>query len=90
MTDEDAMQLALAQARLAAAAGEVPVGAVVLKDGVAIATGRNAPIHGHDPTAHAEIQALRAAAQVLGTLAGLLFAVSVAADAGRREAQKHP
>ena len=66
MTDEDAMQLALAQARLAAAAGEVPVGAVVLKDGVAIATGRNAPIHGHDPTAHAEIQALRAAAQVLG------------------------
>nr|WP_315184571.1 tRNA adenosine(34) deaminase TadA [uncultured Albidiferax sp.] len=66
MTDEDAMQLALAQARLAALDGEVPVGAVVLKDGVVIATGRNAPIDGHDPTAHAEINALRAAAQVLG------------------------
>ncbi|WP_295958126.1 tRNA adenosine(34) deaminase TadA [Rhodoferax sp.] len=66
MTDFDAMQLALAQARLAAAAGEVPVGAVILKDGVVIATGRNAPIDGHDPTAHAEINALRAAAQVLG------------------------
>jgi tRNA(adenine34) deaminase len=66
MTDSDAMQLALAQARLAAAAGEVPVGAVILKDGVVIATGRNAPIDGHDPTAHAEIKALRAAAQVLG------------------------
>ncbi len=66
MTDEDAMQLALAQARLAAAAGEVPVGAVILKDGVVIATGRNAPIDGHDPTAHAEINALRAAARVLG------------------------
>nr|WP_315233461.1 tRNA adenosine(34) deaminase TadA [uncultured Albidiferax sp.] len=60
------MQLALDQARLAAAAGEVPVGAVVIKDGVVIATGRNAPIDGHDPTAHAEITALRAAAQALG------------------------
>ena len=66
MIDSDAMQLALAQARLAAVAGEVPVGAVILKDGVVIATGRNAPIDGHDPTAHAEINALRAAAQVLG------------------------
>jgi tRNA(adenine34) deaminase len=66
MTDFDAMQLALDQARLALAAGEVPVGAVVVKDGVAIATGRNAPIDGHDPTAHAEITALRAAAQALG------------------------
>lgn len=66
MTDFDAMQLALDQARLAAAAGEVPVGAVVIKDGVVIATGRNTPIDGHDPTAHAEINALRAAARVLG------------------------
>ncbi len=66
MTDSDAMQLALDQAHLAAAAGEVPVGAVVLKDGMVLATGRNAPIDGHDPTAHAEITALRAAAQVLG------------------------
>jgi tRNA(adenine34) deaminase len=66
MTDAQAMQLALTQARLAAAAGEVPVGAVVLKNGVVIASGRNSPIEGHDPTAHAEMQALRAAAQVLG------------------------
>ena len=66
MTDADAMQLALAQARMAAAQSEVPVGAVILKEGVVIATGRNAPINGHDPTAHAEINALRAAAQVLG------------------------
>jgi tRNA(adenine34) deaminase len=66
MTDEQAMQLALAQADLAAAAGEVPVGAVVLRDGVVIAVGHNAPIARHDPSAHAEMQALRAAAQMLG------------------------
>lgn len=66
MTDVQAMQLALAQASAAAAAGEVPVGAVVLKNGVLIASGRNAPIEAHDPTAHAEIVALRAAALVLG------------------------
>jgi tRNA(adenine34) deaminase len=60
------MRLALEQARLAAAAGEVPVGAVVVRRGEVIATGRNAPVQGHDPTAHAEIVALRAAAQVLG------------------------
>ena len=69
VTDADAphfMQLALAQAHLAAAAGEVPVGAVVVRQGQVIASGRNAPIEGHDPTAHAEIAALRAAAQVLG------------------------
>ena len=60
------MRLALAQAHLAARAGEVPVGAVVVKDGEVIATGRNAPLQDHDPTAHAEIVALRAAAQRLG------------------------
>ncbi len=60
------MHLALEQAQAAAAAGEVPVGAVLVKDGQIIATGRNAPIGAHDPTAHAEIIALRAAAQVLG------------------------
>ncbi len=60
------MQQALAQAREAAAAGEVPVGAVLVHKGEVIATGRNAPIDGHDPTAHAEIVALRAAAQKLG------------------------
>ena len=66
LTDEDFMRLALAEARAAAENGEVPVGAVVVKDGCVIATGRNAPIEGHDPTAHAEIVALRAAAQALG------------------------
>ena len=65
-TDADWMQLALTEARQAASAGEVPVGAVVVKDGRLLATGRNAPIAGHDPTAHAEIVALRAAAQTLG------------------------
>ena len=60
------MRLALAEAEDAARAGEVPVGAIVVKDGQVIATGRNAPVEGHDPTAHAEIVALRAAAQRLG------------------------
>jgi tRNA(adenine34) deaminase len=60
------MQQALAQAQLAFDAGEVPVGAVVVKDGVVIALGYNQPIGLHDPSAHAEIVALRAAAQVLG------------------------
>ncbi|WP_284404627.1 tRNA adenosine(34) deaminase TadA [Acidovorax sp. SUPP3434] len=66
--DEDArwMRHALAEARAAAEAGEVPVGAVVVRNGEVIATGRNAPIAGHDPTAHAEIAALRAAAARLG------------------------
>ena len=60
------MGLALAEARQAAALGEVPVGAVVVRHGEIIATGRNALIAGHDPTAHAEIVALRAAAIILG------------------------
>ncbi|WCM95168.1 tRNA adenosine(34) deaminase TadA [Acidovorax sp. NCPPB 2350] len=64
--DEAWMRLALAEAAEAAARGEVPVGAVVVKDGVPIASGRNAPIGAHDPTAHAEIVALRAAAARLG------------------------
>ncbi len=67
MSDDAAwMALALAQARLAAQAGEVPVGAVVVKNGAAIASGHNTPITSHDPTAHAEIMALRAAAAALG------------------------
>ena len=60
------MLQALAQARHAASLGEVPVGAIVVKDGVVIARGYNQPIGLHDPTAHAEIVALRAAAAVLG------------------------
>ncbi|WP_091875644.1 tRNA adenosine(34) deaminase TadA [Massilia yuzhufengensis] len=63
---EGFMALALDQARLAWAQGEVPVGAVVVKDGEVIATGYNQPIGRHDPTAHAEIVALRAAAEKLG------------------------
>ena len=60
------MQLALDQAQQAWALGEVPVGAVVVRDGEVIATGFNQPIGRHDPTAHAEIIALRAAADKLG------------------------
>ena len=64
--DAGFMAQALAAARAAAVAGEVPVGAVVVKDGVVIATGHNTPVAAHDPTGHAEINALREAARVLG------------------------
>lgn len=60
------MALALSQAREAADLGEVPIGAVVVKDGIVLATGRNGPRENHDPTSHAEIEAIRAAARVLG------------------------
>lgn len=60
------MQAALAQAQLAAKAGEVPVGAVVVRDGAVIAAAHNAPRTLADPTAHAEILALRRAAEALG------------------------
>lgn len=60
------MQQALSQARNAWVLGEVPVGALVVRDGEIIATGFNQPIANHDPTAHAEIMALRAAAAILG------------------------
>ena len=66
MPDSAFMQLALDQARHAWSLGEVPVGAVVVKDGAVIAVGYNQPIGQHDPTAHAEIVALRAAAVKLG------------------------
>jgi tRNA(adenine34) deaminase len=66
MTDHDFMQIALYLAQLAGAAGEVPVGAIVVKDGEIIGRGSNAPITTHDPTAHAEIRAMRDAAQHLG------------------------
>ncbi len=64
--DEFFMQQAIRAAEQARAVGEVPVGAVLVKDGEIIATGFNRPIGGHDPTAHAEIAALRAAAVLLG------------------------
>lgn len=60
------MREALRLAELAAQAGEVPVGAVVVKDGLIVGRGSNAPISRHDPSAHAEIAALRDAAQHLG------------------------
>lgn len=64
--DEYAMRLALDQAQNAWLVGEVPVGAVIMRAGQVIATGYNRPITTHDPTAHAEIVALRHAAQLLG------------------------
>lgn len=60
------MQIAIALAQEAGAEGEVPVGAVVVKDGLIIGRGYNAPIKQHDPSAHAEIRALRDAANNLG------------------------
>ncbi len=60
------MRMALALARKGGAQGEVPVGAVVVFEGEVIGEGYNAPIGRHDPTAHAEIQAMRAAAQRIG------------------------
>ncbi|WP_024929764.1 tRNA adenosine(34) deaminase TadA [Methylophilus sp. OH31] len=66
MQDEDFMRQAMTLAAEAATLGEVPVGAVVVKDGIIIGKGRNAPISLNDPTAHAEIQAMREAAQHLG------------------------
>ena len=65
-TDEDFMSQALALAREADAAGEVPVGALVVKEGKVIGRGYNAPIYSRDPTAHAEVRALRDAADRLG------------------------
>jgi tRNA(adenine34) deaminase len=60
--DHQFMQLAIEQARLAALAGEVPVGAVLVRNGVVIAETFNQPIGNHDPSAHAEMLALRVAA----------------------------
>lgn len=66
LQDAAFMQMALQLAREAAAAGEVPVGAVVVRDGVVVGSGGNRPIQSSDPTAHAEMLALRAAASKLG------------------------
>ncbi|MEP6996433.1 MAG: tRNA adenosine(34) deaminase TadA [Betaproteobacteria bacterium] len=64
--DESWMAQALVLARAAQMRGEVPVGAIVVRDGAIVGRGGNAPIAGHDPTAHAEIAALREAARALG------------------------
>ena len=61
------MRLALDEARAAALAGEVPVGAVVMRGGEVVASGRNDMRSSHDPTAHAEMVAIRAAADALGS-----------------------
>ena len=65
MTDVEAMHAALVEAMLAAEGGEVPIGAVAVFDGELIARGQNRVLRDVDPTAHAEIVALRAAAQAL-------------------------
>ena len=65
--DVDFMRIALEAARGAQAAGEVPVGAVLVRGDEVIATGANRPISGCDPTAHAEIEALRAGGRALGS-----------------------
>src|SRR5512147_3096215 len=66
LVDDAMMAEALALARAAAGRGEVPVGAVVVREGAIVGRGGNAPIVGNDPTAHAEIAALRDAARALG------------------------
>ena len=78
-SDADFMTVAIALAGEASAAGEVPVGAVVVKGGKIIGAGFNAPISRHDPSAHAEIQAMRAAATALGNyrLAGCTLFVTL-------------
>ncbi|MBI3528551.1 MAG: tRNA adenosine(34) deaminase TadA [Betaproteobacteria bacterium] len=79
MSDTEFMSEALALAMSARQAGEVPVGAIVVCDGQIVGRGYNAPISSHDPSAHAEIQALRAAALALGNyrLAGCTLYVTL-------------
>jgi len=66
ISDLEAMRIALSEARKAAEAGEVPIGAVVIHDGAIISHGQNSVIRTSDPTAHAEIVAMRHAASILG------------------------
>lgn len=79
MHDEHWMRLALEQAQLGAAAGEVPVGAVLVCGDELLAAGYNRPIGSKDPTAHAEIEVLRAASRQLGNyrLAGSTLYVTI-------------
>jgi tRNA(adenine34) deaminase len=66
-SDIDFMRLAIEAARNAGAAGEVPVGAVLVRGDVVLSVAANRPIAGHDPTAHAEIEALRAGGKALAS-----------------------
>ena len=66
MTDHEAIDAALSEARLAAEAGEVPIGAVIVHNSAIIAAGQNRVLRDQDPTAHAEIIAMRVAAATLG------------------------
>jgi tRNA(adenine34) deaminase len=77
--DPETMQATLAEALLAAEAGEVPIGAVIVHEGAIIARGQNRVLRDVDPTAHAEIVALRAAAKALGNyrLAGCTLYVTL-------------
>jgi tRNA(adenine34) deaminase len=66
MSDDHFMREALELARRAADAGEVPVGAVIVRNGAIVGRGYNQPVSGNDPTAHAEVMALRDAAERIG------------------------
>jgi tRNA(adenine34) deaminase len=65
VTDQEYIERALEQAQAAGAAGEVPIGAVLVRDGIVIASGQNRVVRDNDPTAHAELVALRAAGAAL-------------------------
>ena len=79
VTDDDYMNHALLEARKALVVGEVPIGAVVVLDGAVVGAGYNQPITARDPTAHAEVIALRAAARAIGNyrLPGAIVYVTV-------------
>jgi tRNA(adenine34) deaminase len=79
VTHEELMNAALGQARLALAAGEVPIGAVVAVEGRIVGAGFNHPIGARDPTAHAEVVALREAARAVGNyrLPGAILCVTI-------------
>jgi tRNA(adenine34) deaminase len=79
VTDRELMEVALAEARAACDAGEVPVGAVVVRRGAVIARASNRTVRDQDPTAHAETLALRAASAVVGSwrLAGCTLYVTL-------------